>query len=126
MHILLFFVRCLSTLREKRSFYRYLFAVTAVAAFVLSGAVRAGAEEEKLPDRFGIKLGGYAIQNADTVLRLDAANAPFGTYVDFRYPVDDRENGRVLPFQRPSRYWLFLVCLEVYRFKDTGQEYHMG
>jgi hypothetical protein len=70
-------------LKKQKCFYRFLFAVSAAAVFVLSGAVRAGAEEEKLPDKFGVKLGGYAIENADTILRLDAANAPVGTYIDF-------------------------------------------
>lgn len=83
MHNLLFFVRCLSTLKKQKCCYRFPFVVTAVAVFVLSGAVWAGAEEEKLPDTFGLRLGGYSIQNADTIVRLDAANAPVGTYIDF-------------------------------------------
>lgn len=82
MHTLLFFVRCLPTLKKQKCFYRLLFAVSAVVVFVLSGA-RASAEEEKLPDTFGLRLGGYAIQNADTIVRLDAANAPVGAYIDF-------------------------------------------
>ncbi len=83
MHILLFFVRCLPVFKKKIIF-RFLCAITAFIVIVLSGAVRAGAEEEKLPDTFGLKLGGYAIQNADTIVRLDASNAPVGTYIDFQ------------------------------------------
>ena len=82
MHTLLFFVRCLPD-QKMKCFYRILFAVSSVVVIMLSGAVRAGAEEEKLPDTFGIRLGGYAIENADTIVRLDAANAPVGTYIDF-------------------------------------------
>jgi hypothetical protein len=58
--------------------------VSAVAAFMLAVAVRASAEEENLPDRFMLRLGGYNIRSADTILRLDAANAPIGTYIDFK------------------------------------------
>ncbi len=47
------------------------------------GAVQAGAEEEKLPDRFMVRLGGYAINSANTIMRLDATNLPIGTYIDF-------------------------------------------
>ncbi len=82
MHILLFFVRCLPALKKK-IMYRFLCAITAFMVIVLSGAVQAGAEEEMLPDGFGLRLGGYSIQNADTIVRLDAANAPLGTYIDF-------------------------------------------
>ncbi len=83
MHILLFFVRCLPALKKK-IMYRFLCAITAFMVIVLSGAVQAGAEEEMLPDGFGLRLGGYSIQNADTIVRLDAANAPVGTYIDFQ------------------------------------------
>ncbi|HEX9136642.1 MAG TPA: hypothetical protein VF905_06825, partial [Nitrospirota bacterium] len=57
--------------------------LSAFMAFVLAGAVQAGAEEELLPDGFMLRAGGYRVQNADTILRLDANNAPVGTYIDF-------------------------------------------
>ena len=41
------------------------------------------ANEGPLPNRFMLRLGGYAIQSADTIVRLDAANAPVGAYLDF-------------------------------------------
>jgi hypothetical protein len=69
---------------RRRHLFRALIAVSVVAVFMLAGAVRAGAEEEQLPDRFGLRLGGYNIRSADTIMRLDAANAPVGAYIDFR------------------------------------------
>lgn len=59
-------------------------AAVAVSVFLFSLSVPAGAEEEKRADRFMLRFGGYKIQNADTIGRLDANNLPVGTYVDFR------------------------------------------
>jgi hypothetical protein len=77
-------VRGLPLTMRRRHLFRALIAVSVVAVFMLAGAVRAGAEEEQLPDRFGLRLGGYNIKSADTIMRLDAANAPVGAYIDFR------------------------------------------
>ncbi len=66
-----------------RHMFRTLIAAVIVAIFMLAVAVRAGAEEEQLPDKFSLRLGGYNIRSADTIVRLDAANAPIGTYIDF-------------------------------------------
>ena len=44
---------------------------------------RAWAEEELLPDRFMLRLGGYQIRGADTIVRLEANNEPGGVYIDF-------------------------------------------
>jgi hypothetical protein len=52
----------------------------ACAVFV---SAPAWAEDEKYPDNIMLRLGGYNIRNADTIARLDANNAPVGTYVDF-------------------------------------------
>jgi hypothetical protein len=49
----------------------------------LVDAVRAEGTEEKLPDTFALRLGAYRVKNADTVVRLDANDAPVGTYIDF-------------------------------------------
>ena len=59
-----------------------MIAVFAAALLLLAGAV-ATAAEEQFPDRFMFRLGGYTVHNADTIVRLDANNAPIGTYVDF-------------------------------------------
>jgi len=75
-----FFVQ-LAVMKRKDP-WRALFAASLVTALALAGAARA-AEEEKLPDKFGLRLGGYYIKNADTVARLDANNAPVGAYIDF-------------------------------------------
>jgi len=62
---------------------RFLIAISVVVMFMLSGAVRAAAEEWTLPDRFGLRLGGYQIENADTIIRLDPSNLPVGASIDF-------------------------------------------
>jgi hypothetical protein len=81
-NILIFVHRSLSLVKRK-DLWRALVAASAFAAFVLAGAVRAGAEEESLPDRFMLRLGGYHAQNADTIMRLDANGLPVGTFIDF-------------------------------------------
>lgn len=83
MNNVLGFVHRLLSLAKRKDFWRALVAVSAFMAFVLAGAVPAGAEEELLPDGFMLRAGGYRVQNADTILRLDANNAPVGTYIDF-------------------------------------------
>jgi len=54
-----------------------------IICVVLLQAGPAAAEEELLPDGFMLRLGGYQIKNADTIMRLDANNLPVGTYIDF-------------------------------------------
>jgi len=83
MHNVLFFIHRLLSLVRRKDLWRALVAASAFAAFVLAGAVRAGAEEELLPDKFMLRLGGYAAHNADTIMRLDANNLPVGGYIDF-------------------------------------------
>ncbi len=68
---------------KRKDPWRALFAASLVTALVLAGAVRAEAAEEKLPDKFSLRLGGYNVRNANTIARLDANNAPVGAYVDF-------------------------------------------
>jgi len=67
-----------------------------VAALTLAGAVQAQGTEEKLPDRFSLRLGGYNVRNADTVMRLDANNAPVGTFVDFHDTLGGENSATVL------------------------------
>ena len=50
---------------------------------VLLQASPAFAEDEKFPDRFMLRLGGYHARNANTIMRLDANDLPVGTYIDF-------------------------------------------
>jgi hypothetical protein len=42
-----------------------------------------GTDDEFLPDRFMLRLAGYPIENASTIIRLNTTNHPSGTYVDF-------------------------------------------
>jgi len=53
--------------------------ITALVGMVSPGS----AEEEQMPDRFMLRLGGYHVSNAETIVRLDANNLPVGTYIDF-------------------------------------------
>lgn len=55
----------------------------AIIIVLLAIHVPALADDYMLPDTFMLRLGGYSIQNANTVMRLDAANAPIGAYIDF-------------------------------------------
>jgi hypothetical protein len=62
---------------------RALMSVSVVAVLLFAGTARAGVEEP-LPDRFMLRLGGYNIKSANTVMRLDSANYPVGAYIDFK------------------------------------------
>jgi len=62
----------------KRTFYS-----VAVIIFVMAINTSAWADDYMLPDTFMLRLGGYSIQSANTVMRLDSANAPIGAYIDF-------------------------------------------
>jgi hypothetical protein len=62
----------LPTMRRKHLF-RALITVSAFAAFVFTGAVQAGAEEEQLPDRFMLRL--EVIIGNVAPLRLDEQSA---------------------------------------------------
>ena len=83
MKNVLFFIHRWLSLVKRNDLWHALVAASAFAAFVLAGAVRAGAEEEWLPDTFMLRLGGYHAANADTIMRLDANQLPVGTYIDF-------------------------------------------
>jgi hypothetical protein len=50
---------------------------------MLLQALPVAAEEENLPDRFMLRMGGYNVRNANTIVRLDANNLPAGAYIDF-------------------------------------------
>jgi hypothetical protein len=57
--------------------------VVAIIIAVLAINAPARAAEEKLPDRFMLRLGGYAVGNAETTVRLDANKLPIGTNINF-------------------------------------------
>jgi len=54
------------------------------------------AEDEKFPERFMLRLGGYSINNMETIARLDANNAPVGVYVDFNKDLGLDTSGTVV------------------------------
>jgi hypothetical protein len=61
---------------------RTLYTV-AIIIFALAINTPAWADDYMLPDTFMLRLGGYAVNSANTVMRLDSANAPVGAYIDF-------------------------------------------
>jgi|WetSurSiteA1Bulk_404760.scaffolds.fasta_scaffold51401_1 hypothetical protein len=78
-----FFVHSLPALVKHRDVWRSLVAASVFAVFVLLGSVPAGAAEESHPDRIMLRIGGYQVRNADTLMRLDANDLPVGGYIDF-------------------------------------------
>ena len=66
-----------------RCLLRALLVVCAPAAVMIVPAAPARADEGILPNTFMLRLGGYAIQGASTIVRLDAENA-VGAYLDFQ------------------------------------------
>ena len=61
---------------------RGIFLSVTVAVMILGMVVPLHAEEQ-LPDTFSLKVGGYFIRNADTIMRLDSNNLPIGSFIDF-------------------------------------------
>jgi hypothetical protein len=72
------------------------FPIFTLAVFALLSAGRAEGAEETLPDTFGLRLGGYNIRSATTILRRDSANYPVGGYVDFADTLGGETEARVL------------------------------
>jgi hypothetical protein len=66
-----------------------------ICIVLLQAGLAAAAEEERFPDRFMLRLGGYSVQNADTIVRLDANNAPVGVYIDFNETLGGEKSGTV-------------------------------
>jgi hypothetical protein len=57
--------------------------VAAIIIAVLAINAPVWAAEERLPDTFMLRLGGYAVGNAETIARLDSNKAPVGAYINF-------------------------------------------
>jgi len=76
-----------TTILRKRwtdsSRYWITMIVAALMCITLLPAAPASAEDEKYPDKFMLRLGGYNVRNAETLARLDANNAPVGAHIDF-------------------------------------------
>jgi hypothetical protein len=56
-------------------------AVIIIAVLAINAPVWAA--EEQFPDRFMLRVGGYAVGNASTTARLDSNRLPVGAYIDF-------------------------------------------
>jgi len=66
---------------SRTAFLTLLAAVVALLA--CAAPAPAVAEEKAYPDRWMFRLGGYNVSDADTLVRLDANNAPVGVFIDF-------------------------------------------
>jgi len=67
-----------------------------LVCIVLFQAGPALAEDVKYPDRFMLRLGGYSVNNVETIARLDSNNAPVGVYVDFNKDLGMDTSGTVV------------------------------
>lgn len=66
---------------------------TCVAVMLPEGSARA---DEAFPDTFSLRLGGYRVQDANTIIRNDSNNAPVGMYVDFHDTLGGETTATVL------------------------------
>jgi hypothetical protein len=78
-----------------RQISRVMTTIILFVAFLAIGAP-VWAEDENFPERFMIRFGGYQVQNASTIARLDSNNLPIGTYVDFENTLGGESRASVL------------------------------
>jgi hypothetical protein len=64
-------------------YFRRSVYVVAIIIAVLVFNAPVSAADEQLPDRFMLRLGGYAVGNAETIVRLDSNKLPVGTHIDY-------------------------------------------
>ena len=81
-----------------------LFSAFVLATFALLGAGRAGAAEEPLPDQLSLRLGGYNVRNASTIVRRDSAGFPAGAYIDFDETLGGESTATVFRFDGLYRF----------------------
>ena len=106
---------------KKKHSRQVLFAALAVATFALFGAGRADAGEEPFPDTFGLRLGGYNVRSASTILRLDSANAPVGAYIDFAETLGGETTAQVIRLDGLYRFNKYhSLAFSWYDLKFTG------
>jgi hypothetical protein len=69
----------------------------AAAVLLLAGLIAgpASAEDKPYPDRWMLRLGGYNVSDADTIVRLDANSAPAGLYIDFAQTLGGQTSANV-------------------------------
>jgi len=82
--------------------HRLLSAIVAVVA--CAAAAPAMAEDEKFPDRWMFRLGGYEVSSADTLVRLDANDLPVGVYIDFAETLGGQTSASVARFDGLYRF----------------------
>jgi hypothetical protein len=80
-----------------------LSSALAIAVLALTGAGRAAAAEEPLPDQLSLRLGGYNVRNADTIVRRDSANL-VGAYIDFDETLGGETSATVFRFDGLYRF----------------------
>ena len=90
--------RIVSQQRDVRSWWTGTWRIVLLAAFMsmLVQPTMAAAGEEDYPDRFSLRLGGYRVQDADTIIRNDSNNAPVGMYIDFHDTLGGETSATVL------------------------------
>jgi len=83
----------------------------------------AWAEEERLPDRFMLRLGGYQIRDADTIVRLEENNQPGGAYIDFNETLGGETSATVFRLDGLYRFnERHGIGLGSYALKFTGSK----
>lgn len=83
----------------------------------------AWAEGEPLPDRFMLRLGGYQVRGADTIVRLKENNQPGGTYIDFNETLGGETSATVFRLDGLYRFnERHGIGLGWYAFKFAGSK----
>lgn len=75
-----------------------------IAVLALCGAGLAEAAEGPPPDTLSLRLGGYNVRNADTIVRRDSANFPAGAYIDFDETLGGETSATVFRFDGLYRF----------------------
>jgi hypothetical protein len=95
--------------------------VVAIIVAALGIVVPARAEDEPLPNRFKLRVGGFNVINADTIVRLDAKDLPVGTYIDFSDTLHGDTSSTVLRIDTLYRFNdRHALAFEWYALKLTG------
>jgi hypothetical protein len=68
----------------------------ALIVVVMTAGAPAWAEEEQYPDRFMLRLGGYQVRDADTIVRLETNTQSGGAYLDFNETLGGETSTTVL------------------------------
>ena len=76
----------------------------AIAVLACTFTASASAEDKPYPDRWMFRLGGYNVSDANTLVRLDANNAPVGAYIDFAQTLGGQTSASVGRFDGLYRF----------------------